>query len=89
MKNTRQHDIEYIERSVAKGYIDRKTASQKIDMLHKQTKDVNIEGFRKKLIEAMKKDDDRHRHIRQNVNKLSTSEQRRLIDYFNKNPGEF
>lgn len=89
MKNTRQHDIAYIEESVARGYIDRKSASKKIDMLHKQTKDVNIEGFRNKLIETMKRDDARHRHIRENVTKLSTDEQRRLINYFNRNPEEF
>ena len=89
MKTTRDHDIGNIEEKISKGVYSRKKGKELIDKMHGQTKDSNIEGRRKKLIEDQKKEDRDYKMLRTEPNKMNKEQLREYIKYFNQNPHEY
>lgn len=89
MKNTRYHDIAKIEEDMAKGVVSKDKGYKMIDMLHRQTKDSNLEDKRKRLIEKQRKYDREYDSIRKNPEKMNEKELARYIRYFQENPNEF
>lgn len=87
--NTREKDMEKIQKDFEKGLISKAYRDRLINNLYKQSRDHVLEDKRKTMIKNMKKQDQIYRIIREEPQRLDEELQRRFAMFFGKNPNEF